>query len=97
MANTVRVNADHGRYAFRPLADHMPKLLNFTKGEIREFSALPFTLQLMLDQTLSILIVCLIISQKNYIHKLHKRAGMLQWILGRFDFSQNEFEMRRAK
>ena len=51
----------------------------------------------MFDQTLSNLIVCLMISHKNNIQKLHKRASMLQWILGRFDFSQNEFEMRLAK
>ena len=37
------------------------------------------------------------ISQRNYIQKLNKRASMLQWILGRFEFSQNEFEMRLAE
>ena len=37
------------------------------------------------------------ISHKNYIQKLHKRASMLQWILGRFGFLQNSFEMRLAK
>ena len=34
-----------------PLADHMTKLQNFTKGENRDFSAFRFSLQLMLDQT----------------------------------------------
>ena len=43
------------------------------------------------------LIVCLMISHKNNIQQLHKRATMLQWILGRFDILQNEFEMRLAK
>ena len=52
MVNTVWVNADHGR-DFHP----------FTKGEIREFSAFPFSLALMFDQTLSNLIICLMVSQ----------------------------------
>ena len=56
MVNTLWVNADHGP-DFHPLADHMTKLQNFTKGEIREFSAFPFPLQLVFDQTLSNLIV----------------------------------------
>ena len=34
---------------------------------------------------------------KNYIQKLHKQANMLQWILGRYGFSQNLFEMSVAK
>ena len=38
MVNTVRVNADH-RHDFNPLADHMTKLRNFTKGENHDFSA----------------------------------------------------------
>ena len=63
MESTVWVNADHGR-DFHPLADHMTKLKNSPKGEIREFSAFPFSLQLMFDKTLSNLIVCLMISQK---------------------------------
>ena len=37
MVNAVRVNADHGRY-FHPLADHVTKLRNFTKGENYDFS-----------------------------------------------------------
>ena len=48
------VNADHG--GDFPLADHMTKLRNFTKG-LKEFSAFPFSLQLMLDQTFSNVIV----------------------------------------
>ena len=56
--------ADHG-CDFHPLADHMTKLRNFTKGEIREFSTFPFSLQLMCDQTLTNLIVCLMISLKT--------------------------------
>ena len=73
MVNIVRVN--HGR-DFHPLADHMSFFHTFL-----------FSLQLIFNQILSNLIICLMISQKNYIQ-------MLQWILGRFDFSQNEFEMR---
>ena len=46
MVNTLWVNADHG-CDFHPLNDHMTKLQNFSKGEIREFSAFPFSLQLM--------------------------------------------------
>ena len=58
----MRVNADHGR-DFHPLADHTTKLHNFTKGDARgEFSAFPFSLHLMFEQTLSNLIVCLMIS-----------------------------------
>ena len=56
MVNTVWVNADHGR-DLHPLADHMTKLRIFTKEENPEFSAFPFSLQLMFDQTLSNLIV----------------------------------------
>ena len=62
----MQVSADHGRY-FHPLADHMTKLRNFIKGEISEFSSFPFSLDLMLDQTLSNVIVCLMISQKLHI------------------------------
>ena len=56
MVNTMRVNADHGR-DFNPLADHMTKLKNFTKGENHDFSAVLFSLYLMLEQALSNLIV----------------------------------------
>ena len=69
MVNKVRVIADHGN-DFNPLADHMTKLKNFTKGENRDFSAFRFSLHLMLEQTLSNLIVCLMISQK-----LHKKVA----------------------
>ena len=50
----------------------------------------------MLDQTLPNVNMCLMIS-RNYIQQLHNRTSMLQWIIGRFDFSQNEFEMRLAE
>ena len=56
MVNTVWVNADHGR-DFHPLADHMTKLRNFTKEENCDFSAFRFSLQLMLEQALTNLIV----------------------------------------
>ena len=65
MVNTVWVNADHGR-DFNPLADHMTKLRNLTKGENHDFSAFRFSLHLMLEQTLSNLIVCLMFSQKQH-------------------------------
>ena len=54
MVDTVRVNADHGRN-FHLLADHTTQL--------HEFSAFPCSLHVMLDQALSNLIVCLMISQ----------------------------------
>ena len=66
MVSTVWVNVDHGRDLHR-LADHMTKLKNFTKEE-NLFSAILFSFQLMLEQTLTNLIVCLMISQK-----LHKK------------------------
>ena len=69
----------------------MTKLRKFT--EIRGLSAFPFSIQLMFDQTLNNLIVCLMISQKLH-KKLHKGASMLQGMLGTFEFSQNKFEMR---
>ena len=69
MVNTVLVNADHGR-DLHPLADHMTKR-NFTKEENRDFSAFRFSLQLLLEQALSNLIICLMISQNNYTQKLH--------------------------
>ena len=85
MVSNVWVNDDHGR-DFHPFADYITKLRNFTKEENREFSTILFLLQLMLDQALTNVIVYLMISQKNYVQKLHKRASLLQWILGRFDF-----------
>ena len=63
MVNTVWINADHG-CDLHPLANHMTKLRNFTKDEILDFFAFQFSLQLMLDQALTNLIVCLVISQK---------------------------------
>ena len=63
MVNTLSVNVDHG-CEFHPLADHMTKIQNFAKGEIRKFLAFLFSLQLMFGQTLSNLIVCLVILQK---------------------------------
>ena len=55
--HTVRVNADHGR-DFHPLACHVTKLHNFTDGE---FSVFPFSRQLMFNQTLNNVIICLVI------------------------------------
>ena len=50
MVKIVLVNADHRR-DFHPLADHrvMTHLRTFTEGEL--FSAFPFSIQLMFDQT----------------------------------------------
>ena len=59
MVSTVWVNVDHGRN-FHPLADHMTKLRNFTKEENRDFSAILFSLQLVLEKALTNLIVELI-------------------------------------
>ena len=75
----------------------MTKLRTLIKSEIREFATFPFSLYLMFDQALSNLVVYLMISHKKCIQKLHKRVSMLQCILGKFDCSQNEFEMRLAK
>ena len=63
MVSTMRVNANHG-LDLHPLANQMTKLKNFTKGENLDFSAFLFSLHLMLEQALSNLIVCLMISQK---------------------------------
>ena len=43
MVSVVRIIADHG-HDIHPLADHISKLPHFTMGEIREFSAFPFSL-----------------------------------------------------
>ena len=64
MANTVRVND------FNPLADHMTKLRNFTKRKNHDFSGFKFSLHLIFEQALSEIIVCLMISQKNYMKKI---------------------------
>ena len=82
MENTLGVSACNGRDR-HPFADHMTKLRNFTQEENRDFLAILFSLQFMLEQALTNLILCLIISQK-----LHKRASMLQWILGRVVFAK---------
>ena len=65
MVNTVYVNADHGR-DLHPLADHMTKVRNFTNEENRDFSAFRFSLQLMLEQALTNLIIFLMISKTTY-------------------------------
>ena len=75
MINTLRLNTDYGS-DFHPLADHMTKLRNFTKGEIREFSEFTFLLQLMIDQQFGNLIISLMISQ-TCIQHLHKRTSTL--------------------
>ena len=69
MVYTLLVNANQLRY-IHPLADDLTKLRIFPKVEISEFSAFPFLLQLMFDQTLTNLIVCLMISQKKMSHKV---------------------------
>ena len=58
MANTVWVNADHG-HDLHLLADHITNLQN------RDFAAFRFSLQLMIEQALTNLIFCLMISQKT--------------------------------
>ena len=57
----LRVSADH-RCDFCTLVDHMT-VTKFHKAEIREFSSSPFSLQLMLNQTLNNVILYLMISQ----------------------------------
>ena len=64
MVNTVWVNTDHGR-DIHLHADHMTRLRNFTKEENRDISAFRFSVHLVLEQALSNLIVCLMISPKN--------------------------------
>ena len=56
MVNIVCVKADHGR-DLHPLANHMTKLRNVIKEEIRDISAFRFSLQLMLEQALTNVIV----------------------------------------
>ena len=63
MVSTVWVNADLG-HDLHPLADHMTK--KFHKGKNLDFSVILFSRQLMLEQALTNLIVCLMISQKLY-------------------------------
>ena len=80
MTNTVteRVNTDHGS-DFHPVADHN-KVTKFHQE--LTFSGFLFSFQLMFNQTLTSLIVRLMISDKTCINEL-------TWILGRFNFSQN--------
>ena len=73
MVNTVGVSADHWR-DFHPLTGYITTLRKFTKGKIHEFSAFSFSFHLMFNQTLSNLIVCLMISQ-NYIRKLRNELA----------------------
>ena len=68
LVNTIRVIPDN-RLDFHPLAYHTTKLRHFNSGDICEYSTFPFSLDLMFDQTLSNLILCLTISQK----KVHKK------------------------
>ena len=63
MLSTVWFNADHG-HDFHPLANHITKFKKFVKEENLDFSAFQYSLQLMLEQALTNLIVCLMISQK---------------------------------
>ena len=93
MVNTVWVNANNGR-DLHPLTDHMTKLQNFSEQKHLFISISILTS--VNERALTNLIVCLM-KDKNYIQKLHKRVSMLQWILGRFGFLQNLFEMRLPK
>ena len=95
MVNAVRVNADHGR-DFHPLADHLTKLRNFTMGENRDFLAFRCSLHLMLEQALSGLILCLTSSQRRRVKVAQTSYSMLQWIQGRFGFSQTLFKIEEA-
>ena len=61
MVNILRINPNHGR-DFHPLADQLTKVRNFKKGEIREFTTFPFSLQLnIFNQRLSNVMVWLLI------------------------------------
>ena len=71
MVNTVRVSANHGRDVILSLTT-IKKLRNFTKEENRGFSAFRFSLHLMLEQALSNLIICMVISQK-----LHTKVAQI--------------------
>ena len=85
MINALRVSADH-ECDLHLFVHHMILLRNFTKGEIRVFSISIFTS--INDGS----------TKTTYtVQKLHKRASMLQWILGRFHILSNEFEMRLKK
>ena len=67
MENTVWINADHGRDF---ITDHITKLRYFTKGDNFEFSAFPFSFQLMFDETLSIFI-----SHNEFQMRLTKKSN----------------------
>ena len=82
------VSAGHSR-DLHPLENHMTKLRNFTKEENQDFSAIGFSLHLMLEQAMLEQALINLIVHKNYKQKLYQRASMLQWILGSFGFSQN--------
>ena len=71
MINTVWVNADRGR-DLHPLANH---LQNFTKEENRDFSAFRFSLQLMFEQALTNLIICLIMRRVNQGSCVNRQTG----------------------
>ena len=64
----------------------MTSTLSPTKGEIREFSTFSFSLHIMFDQNMKSFNSLSDDLITKYIQKLHKRASMLQWILGRFAF-----------
>ena len=66
MIHTVLVYAYHGRDFHQ-----ITKLRNFTKQENRDLIEFRFPFHLMLEEALSNLIVCLMISQNNYIPKLY--------------------------
>ena len=72
------VNAYNGRN-LHPLADHMTKLRNFTKEENLDCSAFRFSLQLMLEQALTNLIVfddfTLKTIHKSYTNELECYSG----------------------
>ena len=74
MVNTVWVNADNGR-DLHPLANHMTNLRNFAKEKNHDFSAFKFSLQLKLEQALTNLIVCMMISHK----KLHAKVAQTNY------------------
>ena len=63
------VTADHVR-DLHPLDNHMTKLRNVTKEKNCDFSAFRFSLQLMLEQALTNLVVWLMILQT-----LHRKVA----------------------
>ena len=81
------VNADHGR-DLQPLDDHVTKLRNFTKEQNRDFLAFRFSLQQMLEQALTNLIVCLMITQKRHTNVAQTSWHIVVDSIGSFGFSQ---------